>query len=296
MKRIDGKRIAQEVLAEVSREVADAVPRAGGTAPGIALVRVGEDPASISYIRGKGRKAEQAGIRSTVHILPDTASVAELDALLDRLNADPQVHGILVQSPLPPQFDETRTFNRVDPAKDVDGFGATNLGLLVQGAGDPLTACTPTGIVEILRRCGVETAGKQVVVVGRSLIVGKPLSLLLSRKGPGGDATVTLCHSRTRDLATVCRTADILVAAIGRAGFITAEMVRPGAVVIDVGINRVIDRTRKRGYRIVGDVDFDAVAEKASLITPVPGGVGPLTIACLLRNTVKAWKRSVGIA
>jgi methylenetetrahydrofolate dehydrogenase (NADP+)/methenyltetrahydrofolate cyclohydrolase len=282
---IDGNAIAQQVLTEVKAEVAKLTP----VIPHVAFVRVGEDPASVSYVTKKQKTAAEVGMRASLKVFPENVSLAELSAHLDALNADPEVHGILIQAPLPKHLPETEVFNRVSPAKDVDGFGTQSIGRLVQELPGAFAACTPRGVIELLRRSGVQTAGKHAVVVGRSLIVGKPAALLLIAKGC--DCTVTIAHSRTADLAAITRQADILIAAIGKPHFIKADMVKPGAVVIDVGINRVADATKKSGYRIVGDVDFDAVAPLASAITPVPGGVGPMTVAMLMRNTLDACLR-----
>ncbi len=280
---IDGKGIAEAVLADLKAKVA-----ALGVQRSVVFVRVGEDPASVSYVNKKQKTAEALGIQSTLLLPPESISEAELLAEVDRLNADPSVHGILVQSPLPKGIDETRVFNRVDPNKDVDGFNVVNVGRLAQDDPDAFISCTPAGIYEMLRREGVDTRGKHIVVVGRSQIVGKPAAFLGLRKGAGGDATVSVCHSRTPDLGAITRQADILIAAVGRPEMIKGDMVKPGAVVIDVGINRVEDPSRKRGYRLVGDVDFAAAREVASKITPVPGGVGPMTVAMLMANTIKA--------
>ena len=282
---IDGNAIAQQVLTEVKAEVAKLTP----VIPHVAFVRVGEDPASVSYVTKKQKTAAEVGMRASLKVFPENVSLAELYAHLDALNADPEVHGILIQAPLPKHLPESEVFNRVSPAKDVDGFGTQSIGRLVQELPGAFAACTPRGVIELLRRSGVQTAGKHAVVVGRSLIVGKPAALLLIAKGC--DCTVTIAHSRTADLAAITRQADILIAAIGKPHFIKADMVKPGAVVIDVGINRVADATKKSGYRIVGDVDFDAVAPLASAITPVPGGVGPMTVAMLMRNTLDACLR-----
>ena len=284
---IDGKAIASQVRAEVRASV-DAWTAEGHRAPYLAVVLVGDDPASASYVRGKTRAAEEAGIASDTLTFDASISQAELLDVIRRLNADDGVDGILVQLPLPGHLDPQAVILALDPDKDVDGLHPTNAGRLVTGR-PGFRPCTPAGIVELLRRTGVETSGRRAVVVGRSTLVGLPLANLLLQKGT--DATVTICHSRTKDLAAVCREADILVAAIGRAHVITADMVREGAVVIDVGINRLDDATRERGYRLVGDVDFEAVRAKASHITPVPGGVGPMTIAMLLANTLEAAQR-----
>lgn len=287
MQLIDGNAIAQAVL----DEVAEGVNQIPTGKPGIAFVRVGEDPASVSYVKKKQTQAEQVGINSELHLFPETVTREELLGKLEELNQNPNVHGILVQAPLPKHLNETEVFNTVSPEKDVDGFHTLNLGKLCQDDPSGFVACTPAGIVELLKRCNVETSGKHVVVIGRSLIVGKPAALLMLKKGIGGDSTVTVCHSRTKDMASIVLQADIVIAAIGRPQMITKDMVKKGAVVIDVGINRVSDATKKRGYRLVGDVDFDQVSLKASKITPVPGGVGPMTVAMLMKNTLKAFKQ-----
>ena len=284
---IDGKAVAAAVRAEVA-EGAAAFADQYGRRPALRVVLVGEHPASQSYVRAKARAAGEAGIDAETLARPDTLTEADLLALIAELNADDAVDGILVQLPLPDHVDEGAVIQAIDPAKDVDGFHPENVGRLVLGD-ETLEPCTPAGIVELLRRSGVETQGAHAVVVGRSNIVGKPMASLLLRRGL--DCTVTVCHSRTRDLPAITRQADILVAAIGRPAFVTADMVKPGAAVIDVGINRVEDDTRERGYRLVGDVDFEPVAEVAGAITPVPGGVGPMTIAMLLANTLQAAQR-----
>ena len=285
---IDGKKIAAEIRAEVAAEAA--AMKASGVEPGLAVVLVGENPASVSYVTAKERACAECGIRSFPVRLPATASQAELLAEVARLNADPAVDGILVQLPLPKGLDEQAVIRAIAPEKDVDGFHPISLGRLLLGL-DTFVPCTPAGILELLARSGVDPAGRHAVVVGRSNIVGKPVAFLLARKGSGGNATVTMCHTGTRDLAAHTRTADILVVAAGRPGTVTADMVKPGAVVIDVGVNRVPDASKKAGYRLVGDVDYAGVAPVASLITPVPGGVGPMTIAMLLKNTLKAARR-----
>lgn len=287
MELINGNAIAQTVLDELKAEVEKIA--ASGLVPHIVVLRVGNDPASISYVNKKEKTAQSIGMRSSVRLFPETISQAELEREIDALNADKGVHGILIQSPLPAHINETEIFNRVLPKKDVDGFSTANIGRLVQELPDAFAACTPAGILELLERSGVETAGKHAVIVGRSQIVGKPVSLLLlSRKS---NATVTICHSQTENLAAVTRQADILIAAIGRPQFITREMVKPGAVVIDVGINRIPDATKKSGFRLVGDVDFENVAPLCEKITPVPGGVGPMTVAMLMKNTLAACLR-----
>ena len=293
MKRIDGKKIASDILDEISAEVAGL----GEEKPCVTFVRVGDDPASISYLRNKGRAAAKTGIISEQKVFPASISEAELLAEIESLNADPSVHGILVQAPLPGHMDERAVFNSVLPEKDVDGFHTVNIGKLCQEDPTGFAACTPAGIIELLKRSGIPTEGKNVVVLGRSLIVGKPVSLLLLGKGLFGNATVTVCHSGTRDIGAITRRADILVVAIGRGHFVTRDMLKPGGVVIDVGINRKRDLSRKSGYRLVGDVDFEEAVKVVSAITPVPGGVGPMTVAMLMKNTLKAFKnRSRGPA
>jgi len=284
MQLSDGNAIAATLVAELKARVA-ALP---GRKPCLALVRVGEDPASVSYVRKKEKTAAEIGIESRVILPPVSISQAELEKLIDDLNADPAVDGILVQSPLPKNLDEPAAFRRIAAHKDVDGFHTLNLGKLVQEDDSGFVACTPAGIMELLARSAVDLRGKHVVVLGRSLIVGKPAALLALQKKAGANGTVTVCHSGTADVAALTRLADVLVAAIGKPEFVKADMVKPGAVVIDVGINRVADPSKKTGYKLVGDVDFDAVAPLASQITPVPGGVGPMTVCMLMRNTLKA--------
>jgi methylenetetrahydrofolate dehydrogenase (NADP+)/methenyltetrahydrofolate cyclohydrolase len=285
-KILDGAALAKAIRAEVAAAVAKA---ARSTRPGLAAVLVGDDPASAVYVRSKGKACEEAGMHSETIRLSTETTEAELLGVVDRLNADPNIHGILVQLPLPKQIDSEKVLRRVDPAKDVDGFHPVNVGKLVTGDRSAFRPATPYGVQQMLVRSGIETKGAHAVIVGRSNIVGKPMANLLIQQGPGGDATVTVCHSRTRDLPAVTRSADILIAAIGKPEFVTADMVRPGAVVIDVGINRVDDSSQPKGYRLVGDVAFGPVSELASWITPVPGGVGPMTIAMLLQNTLQAW-------
>jgi methylenetetrahydrofolate dehydrogenase (NADP+)/methenyltetrahydrofolate cyclohydrolase len=293
MKLIDGKIIAQKIHAE-SRAAVGLLKKSGVT-PGLAVVLVGDDPASRAYVRSKDKMCHELGLHSEKYELPAATSQAELIALVEQLNANPAIHGILVQSPPPPHIDEGAVIAAIDPRKDVDGFHAANVAKLVLGDPTALVPCTPLGCQRLLIESGVQIAGAHVVVLGRSMIVGKPLALLLMNKGPGGDATVTVAHSRTKNLAEVTRSADILIAAIGRAHFVKAGHVRDGAVVIDVGINRVEDSTNAKGYKLVGDVDFENVAPKCSAITPVPGGVGPMTIAMLIANTITACKRLNGI-
>ena len=288
MQLIDGNAIAASIIEELTTEVSS-LP---GKKPVIAVIRVGEDPASVSYVRKKQKTAERIGIGSRLHVLPEDISKEGLFAQIDALNADSDVSGILVQAPLPKHINETETFNRVNPAKDVDGFNTLNIGKLCQEDPSGFVACTPAGIVQLIQRSGIETNGKHVVVLGRSQIVGKPAALLMIQKACPGNATVTICHSRTTDLPSITRQADVLIAAIGRPNFVTEDMVKDGVNVIDVGINRVEDSNKKSGYRLVGDVDFDAVATKAAHITPVPGGVGPMTVAMLMHNTLLAFKAS----
>jgi methylenetetrahydrofolate dehydrogenase (NADP+)/methenyltetrahydrofolate cyclohydrolase len=287
---LDGTAIAQAIRAEVAEEVSR-LSRTGRK-PGLAAVLVGEDPASAVYVRSKGKACEEAGMHSVTLRLPASTSEAELLETVDRLNADAQIHGILVQLPLPKHINSEKVLRRIDPAKDVDGFHPVNVGKLVVGDATAFRPATPYGVQQMLIRSGIETRGAHAVIVGRSNIVGRPMANLLIQQGPGGDATVTVCHSKTRDLPGITRTADIVIAAIGKAEFVTADMVRPGAVVIDVGINRMDDPSRPRGYRLVGDVAYEPVSRIASAITPVPGGVGPMTIAMLLQNTVQALKQT----
>ena len=283
---IDGAKIARSVRDDVARDVT--ALRGRGLTPGLTVVLVGDDPASAVYVRSKGKACDEAGMASETIRLPATTTQEELLRHVDRLNADPLVHGILVQMPLPKHIDPDTVLRRMNPAKDVDGFHPINVGKLLIGEKDGFAPCTPAGVQEMLVRTGLDTRGMECVVIGRSNIVGKPMAALLMQDRAGANATVTICHRHTRDLADHTRRADILIAAIGRPRMITGDMIRPGAVVIDVGINRVTDASARNGYRLVGDVDFDAVREVASYITPVPGGVGPMTIAMLLRNTVKA--------
>jgi methylenetetrahydrofolate dehydrogenase (NADP+)/methenyltetrahydrofolate cyclohydrolase len=287
---LDGTAIAKAIREEVATEVSRL--RSKGRKPGLAAVLVGEDPASAVYVRSKGKACEEAGMHSVIVRLPVDTPEAELLDTVDRLNADPEINGILVQLPLPKHINSEKVLRRIDPSKDVDGFHPVNVGKLVTGDKTAFRPATPYGVQQMLIRSGIETKGAHAVIVGRSNIVGKPMASLLIQQGPGGDATVTVCHSRTRDLPSVTRLADILIAAIGKPEFVTADMVRPGAVVIDVGINRVDDASRPRGYRLVGDVAYDSVAQIASAITPVPGGVGPMTIAMLLQNTLQAMQQA----
>lgn len=286
MTLIDGKAIAERLLTSTAEELRTLQNR--GLQPGLAVVLVGDDPASRAYVRSKDKKCRELGMHSVKHELPATTTQAELIAVVQALNADPAIHGILVQSPPPPHIDEAAVIAAIDPAKDVDGFHPVNVGRLALGDPAALVPCTPLGCQKLLLESGIDPAGAHVVIVGRSMLVGKPLALLLMQKGKGGDATVTIAHSRTKDLPAVCRTADILVAAIGRPEFLKENYVREGAVVIDVGINRIDDPSAPKGSRLVGDVAFAEVAPHTRAITPVPGGVGPMTIAMLMANTVKA--------
>ena len=288
MELIDGNKIAADIIAELKAEIST-LP---GRRPCIALVRVGEDPASVSYVTKKQKTSAEIGIESRLILPPVTITQEELFALVDRLNADDGVDGILVQSPLPKGINEVAVFRRIAAAKDVDGLHVLNLGKLAQEDDSGFVACTPAGIMELLRRSGVSLAGKHVVVLGRSLIVGKPVALLAVQRKAWANATVTICHSQTANLPAFTRQADVLIAAIGKAEFVTADMVKPGAVVIDVGMNRVADPSKKSGYRLTGDVHFPSVSPLCSKITPVPGGVGPMTVAMLMKNTVKARRQN----
>ena len=283
---ISGKDIARTIRDELNAQCASLAEE--GLVPGLATVLVGDDPASRLYVGMKQRAAAEAGIHSRAETLPATTPEDELLKLIDELNADPAIHGILVQLPLPRHIDDSKVLLAIDPDKDVDGFHPVNVGRLATGDPEVLAPCTPRGVIEMLLRSGADPSGKHVVVVGRSNIVGKPMALLLLRKAAGGNATVTVAHSRTSDLGAITRTADILVVAVGWPDTITGNMVKPGATVIDVGTNRVDDPDHPRGYRVVGDADFEGVREVAGAITPVPGGVGPMTIAMLLANTVEA--------
>ncbi|MBR3926430.1 MAG: bifunctional methylenetetrahydrofolate dehydrogenase/methenyltetrahydrofolate cyclohydrolase FolD [Akkermansia sp.] len=284
---IDGKQVAAQIRAGLVAEIEEL--KAQGKTPGLAVVLVGEDPASQVYVGSKVRACEELGLYSQKWELPADTSQEELVALIHKLNADDRIHGILVQSPPPPHIDEEAVILNIDPRKDVDGFHPANVAKLVLEDEEGFVPCTPLGCMELLKAYGIPTAGKHAVVIGRSLIVGKPMAnLLVSKKA---NATVTIAHSRTADLPAVCRTADIIVAAVGRPEMVKADYVKEGAVVIDVGINRIPDATRPRGYRIVGDVDYADVVDKCSAITPVPGGVGPMTIAMLMANTVKACRQ-----
>jgi methylenetetrahydrofolate dehydrogenase (NADP+)/methenyltetrahydrofolate cyclohydrolase len=283
---IDGRAIAEQIHAETSHRLA--VLKQRGVQPGLAFVRVGEDPASQVYVGMKERMSARLGIASLTRVLPEATSEADLIALIARLNADPKVHGILVQAPLPRPINPAAVYAAVLPQKDVDGFHPVNAGKLILGDSTGFLPCTPAGVHELLIRSQVKIEGAEVVVLGRGNIVGKPMAAILIQKAKHANATVTLCHSLTRDIAAHCRRADILIAALGAAGFVKADMVKPGAIVIDVGVNRIHDPNAKGGARLVGDVDFARVQPVAGKITPNPGGVGPMTIAMLMQNTVRA--------
>ena len=286
MDLINGNEIAQEIIEELKIEVS----AIQGGKPCVVFIRVGEDPASVSYVSKKEKTAEKIGIESRLQLYPNSISQNELLEEISLANNNNEVHGILVQAPLPDHIDERTIFNHVSPSKDVDGFNAFNLGKLCQEQEDAFISCTPAGIIELIKRKNITTEGKHVVVLGRSLIVGKPAGMLFLRKGFPGNATVTFCHSRTPDLENHTRRADIIIAAIGKPQFVTKDMVKEGATIIDVGINRIEDSNKKSGFRLVGDVDFEQVAPQTKFITPVPGGVGPMTVAMLMKNTVQAFK------
>lgn len=288
---IDGKAIAETIRHEVAADVAALAAR--GVVPGLTVVLVGDDAASATYVGAKEKASKAAGMQGETIRLPAATTQAELLTLVEQLNADGSVHGILVQMPLPSHIDPDTVIRHILPEKDVDGFHPVNVGKLLIGHTDGFVSCTPAGVIELLVRSGVETRGAEAVIVGRSNIVGKPMAALLVQGRAGGDATVTVCHSRTKDLAFHTRRADILIAAIGRAEMITGDMIKPGAVVIDVGMNTKPDATKAKGTRLCGDVHFESALEVASKITPVPGGVGPMTIAMLLRNTVRAAERTL---
>jgi methylenetetrahydrofolate dehydrogenase (NADP+)/methenyltetrahydrofolate cyclohydrolase len=283
---IEGKAVAERINEQTREKVALLKQR--GITPGLAVVLIGNDPASISYVRSKDRTSQKLGFFSRKIELPVETTQSEVLKIVHDLNADPAIHGILVQSPPPPHINEQEIVLAIDPTKDVDGLHPVNVGKLAMDDPTALVSCTPLGCQRLLQESGIETTGARVVIIGRSMLVGKPLALLLMRKGKGGDATVTVAHSRSRNLAEIARSADILVAAIGRAEFVRSEFIKEGAVVIDVGINRVEDPTSEKGYRITGDVAFEEIASKTRAITPVPGGVGPMTVAMLMVNTVTA--------
>jgi methylenetetrahydrofolate dehydrogenase (NADP+) / methenyltetrahydrofolate cyclohydrolase len=288
---IDGRAIAEKVYVDLRGEIAALKSKV--VTPGLAVVLVGNDAASRAYVRSKDKMSRELGLFSVKLELPESTSQSELLAHVEELNCDPKIHGILVQSPPPKQIDEAAIVRALDPAKDVDGFHPINVAKLAMGDPTGFVPCTPLGVQRLLIESKIDIAGAHVVVLGRSMIVGKPVALLLMQKAKGGDATVTVVHSRSKNLEQITRSADILIAAIGRAQFVKADHVREGAVVIDVGINRVDDATNPRGYRLVGDVAFEEAAPKAKAITPVPGGVGPMTIAMLMSNTVKAARQSI---
>jgi methylenetetrahydrofolate dehydrogenase (NADP+)/methenyltetrahydrofolate cyclohydrolase len=288
MNLINGNEIAQSIVEELTEEVSS-MP---GEKPCVVFIRVGEDPASVSYVRKKEKTAAKIGIESRLQVYSSSISQEKLLQEISLVNQDKRIHGILVQAPLPAHIDERTVFNHVSPQKDVDGFNASNLGKLCQEQDDAFISCTPGGIIELIKRKNIPTEGKHVVVLGRSLIVGKPAGILFLKKDFPGNATVTFCHSRTPDLAIHTRQADILIAAIGKPQFVTRDMVKKGATVIDVGINRIEDPKKKSGFRLVGDVDFDDVSLITEFITPVPGGVGPMTVAMLMKNTLQACKHN----
>jgi len=290
-KIIDGKQVAADMQAELKKEVAKLKKQ--GIVPGLGVILVGEDPASQSYVTAKERACAELGIYSDDNRLPADTTQKDLIALINRMNADPKINGILVQLPLPKHLDESEVLLAINPDKDVDGFHPTNIGKMVAGQAAFLP-CTPHGVIQLLQRSGVKIEGSHVVIVGRSNIVGKPVANMLIQKNKDGNATVTVCHTKTKDLAHHTRQADIIIAAAGRPNTITADMVKDGVVIIDVGVNRIKDASKKSGYRLAGDVDFEKVKEKASLITPVPGGVGPMTITMLLYNTTESAKRAAG--
>src|SRR2546422_3070779 len=289
---IDGRSIAEKVYVDLRREIADL--KSKGVTPGIAVVLVGDNPASRTYVRSKDKMSRELGLHSVKLELPASTTQSELLSRVGELNRDPKVHGILVQSPPPKQINETAIVCALDPRKDVDGFHPLNVAKLAMGDATGFVPCTPLGVQRLLIEGKIDIAGAHVVVLGRSMIAGKPVALLLMQKAKGGNATVTVVHSRSRDLEKIMRSADILIAAIGQPHFVKAEHVRDGAVVIDVGINRLDDAPSERGYRLVGDVAFDEVSQKAAAITPVPGGVGPMTIAMLMSNTIKACRQWIG--
>jgi len=291
-KIIDGNKVAEDMRAELKEEVSMLMKK--GIVPGLGVILVGQDPASQSYVTAKERACEEIGIYSDDNRLPAETSQEDLMAVVERMNRDPKINGILVQLPLPKGLNEAEVLLAIDPDKDVDGFHPMNVGKMVVGE-KAFLPCTPHGVIQLLIRNGVKIESAHVVIVGRSNIVGKPLANMLIQKNAKGNATVTVCHTRTKDLAKHTKQADIIIAAAGKPNTITADMVKEGVVVIDVGVNRIEDATKKKGYRLVGDVDFEAVKEKASLITPVPGGVGPMTITMLLYNTVESAKRAAGL-
>ena len=290
-KIIDGKDTAQEIMDGLKPRIGALVKK--GIYPGLSVIILGEDPASLSYVKSKGKACETLGMRSETIMLSEKTTQADIMTVIRNLNANPKVHGMLVQLPLPKHIDEDAVLEAIDPRKDVDGFSPINMGRLLAGR-DCFKPCTPNGVMELMARHGIDPAGKHAVILGRSNIVGKPMAALLVQKKKGADATVTICHSRTKNIAALTKKADILIAAIGRPEFVKAGMVKKGAIVIDVGINRVEDKAAEKGYRLVGDVDFEAVKEVAKAITPVPGGVGRMTIAMLMLNTVQAAENMSG--
>ncbi|MGE0567589.1 MAG: bifunctional methylenetetrahydrofolate dehydrogenase/methenyltetrahydrofolate cyclohydrolase FolD [Bacteroidia bacterium] len=291
MELIDGKKISQDLQNEIAEEVKQ-LAAAGKKIPHLAAILVGEDPASQTYVGAKVKACDKVGFKSTLLTLPSTITEADLLKELDKLNQNPDIDGYIVQLPLPKHIDEQKVIEAVDPKKDVDGFHPINVGRMVLNLPTYISA-TPYGIVQLFERYKIDTQGKHCVVIGRSHIVGSPMSILMAKNGPYANCTVTLCHSRTKNLTEVIKQADIIIAAIGKPNFVTAEMVKDGAVIIDVGINRVDDASKKSGFKLVGDVDFDAVKDKCSYITPVPGGVGPMTIASLLKNTLLSAKKEI---
>jgi methylenetetrahydrofolate dehydrogenase (NADP+)/methenyltetrahydrofolate cyclohydrolase len=291
---IDGRKISEEIKLEI-KERAEHLRKERGITPGLAFILVGDNPASQVYVKMKGKACEELGFYSVVFHLPETVGECELVQKIEELNSDNKIHGILVQLPLPAHIDEKRIIQSIDPMKDVDGFHPVNVGKLVIGL-DTYLPCTPAGIQELLRRSGIDTSGRHVVVVGRSNIVGKPIANLLIQKRQWANAIVTVCHTGAEDISQFTRQADILIVAIGRPEFIKGDMIKPGAVVVDVGVNRVNDPDSRKGYKLVGDVHFESAYEIASAITPVPGGVGPMTIAMLMKNTLKAAMNQAGIS
>ena len=290
-KIVDGKEISEKIMDELKPRIARLIEK--GVYPGLTVIILGQNPASMSYVKSKGKACERLGMRSETIMLAEDTAQADLMTVIAKLNADPKVHGILVQLPLPKHIDEDAVLEAINPEKDVDGFSPINMGRLLAGR-DCFKPCTPNGVMELLARNKIDPAGKHAVIIGRSNIVGKPMAALLVQKAKGANATVTICHSHTKKMEAITKKADILIAAIGSPGFVKAGMVKKGAVVIDVGINRVDDTSAEKGYRIVGDVDFDAVKEVAKAITPVPGGVGRMTIAMLMLNTVQAAEKIGG--
>lgn len=287
---IDGRKIAADIHAESKTRVEQLASK--GTQPKIVFLRVGDDPASKAYVGMKDKKGAELGIATDTRVLPEETTQEELVSLIETLNKDTSVHGILVQAPLPSHISETVIFSTVSPDKDVDGFHPVNVGKLLLGSGDGFRPCTPAGIQELLIRSGIETSGKSVLVLGRGNIVGKPMAAILCQKAEGANATVTLAHSRTQNIPEIARQSDIVIAAMGVAEFVKPEMIKPGAVVIDVGVNRVEAPGTEKGYRLVGDIDFEGICEVAGYVTPNPGGVGPMTIAMLMSNTITAAERT----